>query len=292
MLHRCKQGTQENRKLQSIQRLPNGFVQILLPTKDILNRKHTHSHSTRHNGTASRKPIFQTKRRFAEKHLLALQSNEMLTPGIKDAQGHRLASTAFNRWISQYNPFKSTKGLASQGKKQWRQTKHFCHRMLGHTFQFLQPTNVKMAFFSFESSLSSVTGNNPWPLGSSLIQPASKLSASALGHSGETSLKITHHSNFPKNTPIKKILHPSPGIQKTRKSYQGCNWLYTNKQTYHHQEHPSPSNFPTWPSFPHPGPFPPPSLGVSKLLKSTIQHWKGHSACPFPSDVANLSYRS
>ena len=164
--------------------------------------------------------------------------------------------------------------------------------MLGHTFQFLQPTNVKMTFFSFESSLSSVTGNNPWPLGSSLIQPASKLSASALGHSGETSLKITHHSNFPKNTPIKKILHPSPGIQKTRKSYQGCNWLYTNKQTYHHQEHPSPSNFPTWPSFPHPGPFPPPSLGVSKLLKSTIQHWKGHSACPFPSDVANLSYRS
>ena len=43
MLHRCKQGTQENRKLQSIQRLPNGFVQILLPTKDILSRKHTHT---------------------------------------------------------------------------------------------------------------------------------------------------------------------------------------------------------------------------------------------------------
>lgn len=37
--HRCKQGTQKNRKLQSIQGLPNGFVQILLPTKDILSRK-------------------------------------------------------------------------------------------------------------------------------------------------------------------------------------------------------------------------------------------------------------
>lgn len=35
----------------------------------------------------------------------------------------------------------------------------------------------------------------------------------------------------------------------------------------------------------------PPSLGVLKLLKSTIQHWKSHSACPFPSDVANLSSR-
>ena len=189
---------------------------------------------------------------------------------------HPQLSTDGSRNIYIYNPFKSTKGLASQGKKQWRQTKHFCHRMLGHTFQFLQPTNVKMTFFSFESSLSSVTGNNPWPLGSSLIQPASKLSASALGHSGETSLKITHHSNFPKNTPIKKILHPSPGIQKTRKSYQGCNWLYTNKQTYHHQEHPSPSNFPTWPSFPHPGPF---GAAFSWSFKAAKVH---HSALERP----------
>lgn len=87
--HRCKQGTQKNRKLQSIQGLPNGFVQILLPTKDILSRKSqtlTQICTLKLGtiGTASRQPIFQTKRLFVEKHLLALQSNELLTPGIQE----------------------------------------------------------------------------------------------------------------------------------------------------------------------------------------------------------------
>lgn len=131
MHHRCKQGTQKNRKLQSIQGLPNGFVQILLPTKDILSRKsQTSAPLERPPGN----PFFQTKRLFVEKHLLALQSNELLTPGNPGVYDSRVIHS------------KSTKGACK-----WRQeakvtNKTLCHKLLGHTFQFLQPTNVKMTF--------------------------------------------------------------------------------------------------------------------------------------------------
>ena len=84
-----------------------------------------------------------------------------------------------------------------------------------------------------------------------------------------------HHSSLPPKTHDKE--HPTKSLY--------TNILPTKSSSGTSQ----PFNFPICPSsLDHLLP----SLGALKLLKSTIQHWKGHSACPFPSDVANLRSNS